>query len=81
MLTCLTCSDLPADKKQAQRVVLESKCHCIENTPCFLVGIVLLFLPLALMEEGHFAGHLSQYDRLRRYVWWCGMNSDVHDYC
>ena len=44
-------------------------------------------LRVALLEEAHqgrFAGHLAQkkvYDRLRHYVWWCGMKMDIHDYC
>ena len=52
--------------------------HCVVVPPS---------LRAALLEEAHqgrFAGHLAQkkvYDHLRRYVWWRGMRSDVHDYC
>ena len=95
MLTYLTSGDLPADKKQAQRLVLESKLFSVVEGVLYredpmLPGrhciVVPPILRVALMEEAHqgrFAGHLSQkvYDRLRRYVWWRGVRSDVHDYC
>ena len=49
--------------------------------------VVPLSLRVALMKEAHqgrFAGHLAQkkvYDRLRRYVWWRGVRTDIHDFC
>lgn len=94
--TMLSCGDLPDDQKQAQRVVGESKLFSVvegvlhREDPAFPgrnCVVVPPTLRLTLMEEAHqgrFAGHLAQkkvYDRLRRYVWWRGMMTDVHDYC
>ena len=96
MLAYLTRGDLPDDEKRARRVVLESKLfNVIEGVlhredplssgrQCVVVPPSLRSALLDEAHQGRFAGHLAQkkvYDRLRRYVWWRGMRSDVHDYC
>ena len=90
MLSYLTCGDLP---DEAQRVVVESKLFSViegvlhREDPLFPGLVVPPTLRVALMKEAHqgrFARHLAQkkvYDRLRRYVWWRGMRTDIHDYC
>ena len=96
MLTYLTGGDLPEDEKLARRIVFESKMFNVVNgvlhreDPSFPSRnciVVPSSLRVPLVQEAHqgrFAGHLAQkkiHDRLRRYVWWRGMRSDIDRYC
>ena len=96
MLNYLTCGGLPEDDKLARRIVLESRTFNVisgvlhHEDPSFPTRNCIVAPSLmhdALIQEAHqrrFAGHLAQkkvYDRLRRYVWWRGMRSDIDRYC
>ena len=96
MLTYLSCGDLPEDDKLARRIVFESRTFNVvsgvlhREDPSFPTRNCIVAPSLmrdSLIQEAHqgrFAGHLAQkkvYDRLRRYVWWRGMRSDIDRYC
>ena len=97
MMSYLQDRSLPDDDKSARRVVLESKQFELvegllyhENPAafpdrwCLVVPKELRPTLLKEAHQGRFAGHLSGkkvYDRLRRYVWWRGMKSDVIKFC
>ena len=96
MMVYLQDGTLPEEEKLSRRIVLESRQFTLTDgvlyheNPVF-PGRWCVVTPAEfrseLLEEAHrgrFAGHLSAakvYDRLRRYVWWRGMKSDVHKFC
>lgn len=96
ILTYLTSGDLPEDGKLARRTVFESKMFntvdgvlhredpSFPSRNCIVVPSSLRDDLIREAHQGRFAGHLAQrkvYDRLRRYVWWRGMRSDIDRYC
>ena len=96
MLEYLKGEVLPTVTRTAERVVLESKHYSLIDgvlqyeSPtypgrwCVVVSTVLREKLMDEAHGGHFAGHLAErkvYDRLRWYVWWKGMRTDVRRHC
>ena len=96
MIAYIKDGSLPANDKQARRVVLERPhfdlvdgilCHENPHFPGRWCTAVPKEMREFLMREAHsgkFSGHFAEkriYDLLRRSYWWPGMRTDVRTYC
>ena len=96
ILTYLEKKELPADKKKARRLVMESDRFTIIDGVLYLIDSsrghrLRMAAPSttqeSLLKENHsgsFAGHFSPksvYEKLARRYWWEGMYRDVVQHC
>ena len=96
MIAYINDGSLPADDKQARRVILERPHfdlvdgvlhHENPHLPVRWCTAVPQGMRESLMREAHsgkFSGHFAEkriYDLLRRSFWWPGMRTDIRLYC